>query len=186
MVQSYSPGGGNVSSHEGTLAPPGEYDWTCASLGPMESTTQTANRSLKRFLHSSRQIVPILYNGRPYPSELPLQMGIWTPCNTWCLGPMRADNPNGTSISWAMFTQMTADCPYTLQWFAHFWFKIAPFHGGSGPHGSLGPPESWTQMATRSLQPFCTAHKCDRLTDRATQSVAYSVIGRMYVWSNSA
>ena len=27
-VQSYSPGGGNVSSHKGTLAPPGEYDWT--------------------------------------------------------------------------------------------------------------------------------------------------------------
>jgi len=29
--------------------------------------------------------------------------------------------------------------------------------GGSGPHvihGSLGPPESWTQTATRSLQPF--------------------------------
>ena len=26
MVQSYSPGGGNVSSHDGTLAPPGEYD----------------------------------------------------------------------------------------------------------------------------------------------------------------
>jgi len=41
MVQSYSPGGGHVSSHEGTLAPPGEYDWTCASFGPLESTTQT-------------------------------------------------------------------------------------------------------------------------------------------------
>jgi len=26
MVQSYSPGGGNLSFHEGTLAPPGEYD----------------------------------------------------------------------------------------------------------------------------------------------------------------
>jgi len=28
QVQSYSPGGANVSSWEGTLAPPGEYDWT--------------------------------------------------------------------------------------------------------------------------------------------------------------
>jgi len=27
QVQSYSPGGANVPSHEGTLAPPGEYDW---------------------------------------------------------------------------------------------------------------------------------------------------------------
>jgi len=36
-----------------------------------------------------------------------------------------------------------------------------PSHGGSGPHlihGSLGPPESWTQTASRSLQPFCRAH----------------------------
>jgi len=32
-----------------------------------------------------------------------------------------------------------------------FPLKIAPFHGGSGP---LGPPESSTQMASRSIQPF--------------------------------
>jgi len=41
-VQSYSPDDSNV------LAPPGEYDWTCASLDPPESTTQTANRSVLR------------------------------------------------------------------------------------------------------------------------------------------
>jgi len=29
MVQCYSTGGGNMSFHKGTLAPPGEYDWTC-------------------------------------------------------------------------------------------------------------------------------------------------------------
>jgi len=32
MVQSYLPGGTNVPSHVGTLVPPGENDWTCASL----------------------------------------------------------------------------------------------------------------------------------------------------------
>jgi len=42
------------TSHEGTLAPPGEYDWTCASCGPAESTTQTTNRLVQPFLHSSR------------------------------------------------------------------------------------------------------------------------------------
>jgi len=55
----------------------------------------------------------------------------------------------------------TMRCPSPL--------KIAPSHGGSGPHlihGSLGPPESSTQMASRSVQPFCRAHKCDRPTDR--------------------
>ena len=35
--------------------------------------------------------------------------------------------------------------------------KIAPLHGGSGPHllrASLGPPESITQTASRLVQPF--------------------------------
>ena len=75
MVQCYLTGDGNVFSHDGTLAPPGEYDWICASFGPLESTTQTANRLVKPFLRSSRQKVPILYNGRPCPPELPIQMG---------------------------------------------------------------------------------------------------------------
>ena len=35
------------------------------SLGPPESTTQTAFRSVQPFLHSSRQNVPILYIGTP-------------------------------------------------------------------------------------------------------------------------
>jgi len=38
-VQSYSLGGAKVQYHVGTSAPPGEYDWTCASFGPSESTT---------------------------------------------------------------------------------------------------------------------------------------------------
>jgi len=83
MVQCYSTGDGNVSSHEGTLAPPGKYDWTCASFLPLESTTELANGSVQLFLHSLRQKVPILYNGRPYPSELPLPMrNLDLPCNT--------------------------------------------------------------------------------------------------------
>jgi len=47
------------------------------------------------------------------------------------LWPMRAHNPNGTSISSAVFAQMTAECPYTLQWFACFpALKIAPCYVG--------------------------------------------------------
>jgi len=75
MVQSYSPDGCNVSSLEGTLAQPGEYDWTCAFFGPLEFTTQMANPSVQPFLHSSRQKVSILYNERPYAPELSLPMG---------------------------------------------------------------------------------------------------------------
>jgi len=57
MVPCYLTGDSNVSSHEGTLAPPGEYDWTSTSFGPLESTTKTANGSVQPFLHSLRHRV---------------------------------------------------------------------------------------------------------------------------------
>jgi len=61
----------------------------------------------------------------PYPPELPLPMGrSGPPSNAWCLGPMRAHNPNDTWIGSTVFAQMTADCPYTLTWFARIPFKI--------------------------------------------------------------
>jgi len=43
MVQSYSLRGTDVPSHVGTLAPPGEYARSFATIGPPEYTTQTAN-----------------------------------------------------------------------------------------------------------------------------------------------
>jgi len=83
MLHCYSTGDGSISSHEGTLAPPCEYDWTCASFGPLESTIETANGSVQPFLHSLRQRAPVLYNGRPYPPKLPLPMGdLELPCKT--------------------------------------------------------------------------------------------------------
>jgi len=66
-VQPYSPGGANVPSHEGTLAPPGEYDWTCASFGPLESTTLTANPLVQPFLYSSEQNVVWHARACPFP-----------------------------------------------------------------------------------------------------------------------
>jgi len=75
MVQCYSTSDGNVSSHEGTLAPPGEYDWTCASFDLLESTTETPDRSVQPCLHRWLRSVPILYNGLPAShSKLPLPM----------------------------------------------------------------------------------------------------------------
>jgi len=126
-VQSYSPGGGNVSSNEGTLAPPGEYDWSCASFGPLESTTQTANRPVQPFLHCSRQEVSIFYNGRPYPPELPLAMGGSGPHVTRFLGFMRAQNPKGTSIGLV---------------FLHSWLQNVPilYNGSSVSPSKLSLP----------------------------------------------
>jgi len=125
-----------------------------------------------------RQKVPILYNGRPYPPELPLSMGdLDLPCNTWCLQPMRDHNPNGTSIGSAVFAQMTTVCLYSLQWFADSPSKLPLPMLASGPHvihGSLGPPESGTQMVICSFHPFfagltsVTHWQSDRKTDRQT------------------
>jgi len=50
----------------------------------------------------------------PLSTRIALSPGVYgLPCNTWCFGPMRAHNPNGTSIGSAVFAQMTAECPYT-------------------------------------------------------------------------
>ena len=46
------------------------------------------------------------------------------------LGLIRAYNQTAISIGLAVFAQMTAECPYTLQRDAAFPLKIAPSHGG--------------------------------------------------------
>jgi len=65
--------------------------------------------------------------------------------------PIQAHNPNGISIGSAVFAHFTAECPYTLQWATLPPLKIVPSHG---TRGSLGPPKSSTQTASRSVQPF--------------------------------
>ena len=66
--------------------------------------------------------------------------------------------PNGISICLALFAQMNAECHCTLQWDAPSPRKNCPFPWGNlDPHlirGSLGPPESPIQTASRSVQPF--------------------------------
>jgi len=55
------------------------------------------------------------------------------------------------------FTQLTAECLRAL----FFPLKIATLHVGSGSHpihALLGVFESITKAASRSVQPFCTAH----------------------------
>ena len=44
--------------------------------------------------------------------------------------PIGAHNPNGILIGSAVFAQLTAECPYSLQWDAPFPLKIASSHGG--------------------------------------------------------
>jgi len=139
----------------GTLTPPGEYDWTCASFHPLESTTQMADWSAQPFLHSWQQKIPIFYNWRLNPPKLTLPMGIWPPSNTWFLWPIQAHNSNGIWMGSTVFAQMTAEYPYTLQCDAPLPPQNCPFPWGiwtPSNNGSLGPPESST--AYRSFQLF--------------------------------
>jgi len=114
------------------------------------------------------------------------------PSNTWFLRPIWAHNPNGILIGSAVFAQTTVECPYTLQWDAHYPPKICPFPWGMWTPSNTwfpGPPKSWTQTAARSVQPLLegslvwqTDQPTDRPTDHATRSVR---IGRIYVRSTA-
>jgi len=45
-------------------------------------------------LHSSRQRVPVLYNGRPFPlKKCTFAWGIWTPSNTWFYSARMSPQP---------------------------------------------------------------------------------------------
>jgi len=152
--------GTNMPSHVVTLAPPREYGWTCAFFSPPESTNQMTNRSVQPFLNSSWQKVPILYNGHPFPPKLLLPMeGPGPPSKLWFLGPVWADNPNDITIGSSVLAQMSAECPYTLQWaIPPLPPQNCPFPWGNlDPHlihGFLGLPESSTQTASWSVHPF--------------------------------
>jgi len=143
----------------------------------------------------------------PFPLKIAPLHGGSVPYLMWFLGSTRRSTPNDILVGSAIFAQLTADSPYTLQWAPYFsklpipvgdmephlvheylgpckpttqtasssvqsfshsspqsylYFtmgrsltpEIAPSCGGCGPHlihGSLGPPESSTQMTSRSI-----------------------------------
>ena len=128
MVQCYSTGDGNMSSHKGTLAPPGEYNWTWASFSPLESTTETANGSVQPFLHSLWQKVPIFHNGRFYPPELLFPMGdLDLP---WSMMLWAHASPQPKRHLHRFSGVCTDGCRVSLYWFACFPLKIVPSHVG--------------------------------------------------------
>jgi len=79
-----------------------------ASLGPHESKSQTASRSVQPFLHGSQHSIPVLYSGLPFALKIALAMGRFAPpSNRWFLGPILVHNPNGISIGSAIFTGLS-------------------------------------------------------------------------------
>jgi len=121
---------------------------------------QSKRQSVQSFLHSSRQKVPILYNGRPFPQNCPFSWGGLGPLSiSWFLEPDPAHNPNCIMIASAIFAQVTAKCPYTLQWMP-LPPKLPLPMGDLDPHvrhDSLDPSEPTNQTASLSVHSrFCT------------------------------
>jgi len=63
---------GSVVRHTGTTW---QIQLNLCFLDPPESTIHTVNQLVQPFLHSSRQKVPILYNGGPFSPKLLLPTG---------------------------------------------------------------------------------------------------------------
>jgi len=131
---------------------------THAYLSPPESTTQMASQSVQPFLHSSQQSVVTHVGACPSPLKIAPSHGASGPASdTWFFGSILLIIPKGISISSAVFAQLTAECPYTLQ-LATPSPSILPL-----PMGDLdppsdtwfpAPPESSTQTASSSVEPF--------------------------------
>jgi len=145
MVGSF---GTNVPSHMGTLAPPGEYDWTCASFGPSESSVQTANRSVQPFAQLTAKCRQVYRRLLANTIEIVHIAAIWQiQLNSCFLQPTQVHNPNSKSVGWAVSAQLTAESPYTLQW-ATVSPKISVSHGGIWTPSNtwfLGP--IWAKLA---------------------------------------
>ena len=155
-----------------------------AHLRHLENMTELVLPSVHPSPQPKRQISRFSH---PFPQNCRFSWGIWTLSDSW-LGHSEP-------------TIQTA--AISVQPFSHRWtqsvtilhngtplssLKIVHSHGGSGPHqihGSLGSPESSTQMASPSVQPFLhsslvwqTDRPSDRPTDHAIRSVT---IDRTYV-----
>ena len=139
----FSSAHGRVSS--GTLAPLGEYDWDGAHWRPLanriELVLPSAHPSpqpkwqidqFSRFCtaHGSESLCFTM--GNRFPQSCPFSSV--PPSNSWFLGRVAAHNPNGIMIGSAVFAQVTAECPCTLQWVApSLPLKIAPSDGDLDP-----------------------------------------------------
>jgi len=87
-----------------------EYDWTCASIRPPESTIQTANRSVWPFLHSSWHLTLVSWH-----------QNRWTETCMW----MTCLHDSGTSADWTC--RSLIPCTTT----PHKRSTCAPFYGGN-------------------------------------------------------
>ena len=131
--------------------------------------------------------VAILHNGPPISSyKCPFPWGIWTYLTHGFLGPPKSST-NGISIGSAVFAQLTAECPYTLQWASPSLLKTVPPYRRSEP-----PSNIWFLRPTWALNPSSIsidwaifvglATVTDWQTDQQTQLVT---VGCVYIHSTA-
>ena len=121
------------------LAPPGKYDWTCASFGTPESTTKWQIDRFSRFC-----------SGRPFPPKLPLRAygdlnPIWFMI-PWASPSAQSKRHHDRFSRFCTNNRRALQCPFTMR--RPFLLKIA--HTREGP-GS--PSNTWFLEPTRVLNP---------------------------------
>ena len=115
------------------------------SLGPPESTTQTAYRLVQPFLQGSRQHPYILQWAAPSP-KIALTMEILTQYTTWFLEPTRAHSPN------SIFNGPAAFCRRRYQ--------KSCYYGHAMRRGSLPPVAGFWRCMSITPENFKRKSKC--------------------------
>ena len=135
-VQSYSPGGANVPSSPQPKLQIDRFSRFCKAYG---------RKSL------------FFAIGAPFPKIASFHAGIWTYIEFMIPWVSPSTQPKQNLDRFSHFCTDDHRVPLYFAMGRAFLLKITPSHGGCGPHlirGSLGPPESSTQTASQSLQPF--------------------------------
>jgi len=166
-----------------------------ASLGPPESITQNGILiSSAVFAQLTAECCYTLQRAAPFPLIITPSHGGSGPHLTHdSLGPSEPTTRRASQFGSDVFAQMTGEWPYTLQWDATSPTKL-PFPMDVWDvdpnliHSSLGPPESSTQTASQSLQPFLQGSLVWQ-TDRPHYSVSNNRPPFVYVvqamWPNN-
>jgi len=161
----------------------------CGSLSPPMPKVQMASPSVQPFfLQLTAQHPYTLQQADLSPVKVAPSHRGSGPHLTRFLGSIRDHNPNSIPIGSAVYAQLMEKYPYTSQWADTSPIKIAASHGNIWlhlTHGSISPPEHKKQHLDQFSR-FCTAHNCDRQTDRQTDHTARSVtIGHIYICSTA-
>jgi len=103
--QPYSSGCISVPSHEGTLAPPGEYIELVLPSAHPNPQSKGGSAFFAQLTAESPSTLQLAHLS----PKLPIPIGESGPPSlyTWFLGPIPVLNPNGISISSAVFAQLT-------------------------------------------------------------------------------